>query len=238
MEIKNEVKYEKIEKFIIGKIKNQEYMPNQKIPSENHLAKMFNVSRMTARKSIENLVSKNYVYKIERQGSFVANHDEKSEIVLDEMIGFKKRTLREGKNPSTKVLKFELKKPNNILRKKMSLGSQEKVYYFEISRYMNNEPIVFEIGYMPERLLKLEKKDLENSLHEFIYKNQLEIKKMKKEYMAIVPSKKIKDVLRLKSNSAVFKVEFTSFTRTDDIVEYAKVYYNQDKYKFVHIIKN
>jgi len=232
----NVTKYERIEKFIAKKIKNEEYMPNEKIPSENELAKIFNVSRMTARKAIENLVSKNYLYKVERQGSFVANHNEKSEIILDEMIGFNERVIREGKNPSTKVLKFQLKKPSKLIREKMLLTEKDKVYYFERSRYIDDEPIAFEIGYMPERLVKLRERDLESSLHEFLSRNKLEIKKMKKEYMAMVPDNKIKNILKLKNNTAVFNVEFTSFIDSAEVVQYTKVYYNQNKYKFIQFI--
>ncbi len=232
----NNAKYTRIEKFIVNKIKNEEYEADKKIPSELDLAKRFNVSRMTARKAIENLVSKNYLYKVERQGSFVVNHNEKSEILLDEMIGFNKRVLRDGKNPSTKVLKFELKKPDNLIKEKMFLTDQDKVYHFERSRYIDNKPIAFEVGYMPQRLVELSKKDLESSLHEFISRNKLEIKKMKKEYMAMVPDNKIRDILELKNNTAVFNVEFTSFIKSSEVVQYTKVYYNQNKYKFIQFI--
>ena len=77
--------------------------------SENTILEVFSVSRMTARKAIQNLVSRGYLYQRRGSGTFVANREDKIELYLDEMIGFTDRLRKQGKNPATKVLKFEVK---------------------------------------------------------------------------------------------------------------------------------
>ncbi len=232
----DKLKYMEIEEYILKKIKNEEYDPDEKIPSELDLAKMFNVSRMTARKAIENLVSKNYLYKIERMGTYVRNNSKKTEIYLGEIVGFDKRMKREGKNTSTEVLKFELKLPNRLVMKKLSLDEGQKVYYYERLRLVENEPFAFEIGYIPEKFAKLSVEDLGSSIYKFMEKNQLKIKSLKKEYLAIVPDAKIRDVLKIRNNTAVFKIEYTNFIQSGEVFQYTKVYYNQNKYKFIQVI--
>ncbi len=232
----DQLKYLEIEEFIIKKIKNEEYIADEKIPSELDFAKMFDVSRMTARKALENLVSKNYLYKIERKGTYVKDNDEKSEINLDEIVSFEKRVKKEGKLAETQVLKFELKKPNKLIVKKMNLEKDEKVYYYERVRLIDKEPFALEIGYIPERFAKMKQEDVRGSIYEFMGQNNLKIKSLKKEYIAIVPDSKIKEILNIRNNIAVFKIEYANIIQGDEMFQYTKVYYNQNRYKFIQIV--
>ncbi len=49
------------------------YSPGDRIPSENELAKMFNVSRLTARKAIEKLVNERLLVRVQGIGTFVSD---------------------------------------------------------------------------------------------------------------------------------------------------------------------
>ncbi len=64
--------YQIIEDYLREKITNV-YSPGDRIPSENELARMFNVSRLTARKAIERLANKGLVVRIQGLGTFVAD---------------------------------------------------------------------------------------------------------------------------------------------------------------------
>ncbi len=64
--------YQIIEDYLRKKIM-ETYSPGDKIPSENELAKMFGVSRLTARKAIEKLVNEGLVVRIQGLGTFVAD---------------------------------------------------------------------------------------------------------------------------------------------------------------------
>jgi len=73
-----------------------------KLPGERVLAKTFEVSYMTLRKAIENLVAKGVLYKIPTQGTYVSN----PETSIDEM-------------PVSELRQeiLELRKANQILQK-------------------------------------------------------------------------------------------------------------------------
>ena len=87
-----EASYKKIAKFIIDEISKGNYKAGDRIPSENKLATLFGVSRMTARKAIDNLVYDGIVVRIAGLGTYVAEgakylHNDKFRvgIIMDDL---------------------------------------------------------------------------------------------------------------------------------------------------------
>ncbi|HOJ88633.1 MAG TPA: GntR family transcriptional regulator [Pseudothermotoga sp.] len=62
--------------YVRNRILSKELKPGDKVPSENELARMFNVSRLTARKALENLEYESMVTRIQGLGTFVASAQE------------------------------------------------------------------------------------------------------------------------------------------------------------------
>ncbi|HCS75651.1 MAG TPA: GntR family transcriptional regulator, partial [Clostridiales bacterium] len=69
-------KYFQLKKAIIRKIEEEEYLPGGLIPSERELMEQYQVSRITVRKAIDELVVEGYLYKIQGKGTYVKT-DEK-----------------------------------------------------------------------------------------------------------------------------------------------------------------
>ncbi|SOC38202.1 FadR/GntR family transcriptional regulator [Salinicoccus kekensis] len=69
------IKKEKLSDIIftqlVTMIRNQEYIEGEKLPSENDLAKYFNVSRVPVREAISKLVSVGYVESHQGKGSYI-----------------------------------------------------------------------------------------------------------------------------------------------------------------------
>ena len=160
------MKYDEIEDYILLNINTGVYKSGQKIESENNLSSKFNVSRMTVRRAIENLIHSNYLYREQGKGTFVKNHEDKLSIFLNEIIGFSERAKRQNLHASTKILKYNLIRPNKSIQDILLLPENENVYYVERLRYINDEALVLEITYIPEKYV--DKSELEvffNSKH-------------------------------------------------------------------------
>ena len=56
---------------ITEKILSEEYQVNDKLPTESKLMEMYNVSRFTVRRAVDELEKENYVYRIQGGGIFV-----------------------------------------------------------------------------------------------------------------------------------------------------------------------
>ncbi|MFC3884688.1 GntR family transcriptional regulator [Bacillus songklensis] len=68
--------YKQIQKYIADNIQQKRWAVNSKIPSENELAEQFNVSRITIKKALDDLVEERIIYRIQGKGSFVASNME------------------------------------------------------------------------------------------------------------------------------------------------------------------
>ena len=227
-----------IEEFLLENIKKNVYLPGEKIESENELVKKFKVSRMTCRKAIENLVQRNYLYKIKGKGTYVKDNSKKHLIYINETIGFSERTKRENLNPITKVLKYEERVPEERIREKLRIKKSEKIVYLKRLRFINNEPVVVEITYIPKKFINEKKlNEFFESKYNYALGENYKIVEMQKEFMGILPSRDIKELLEIKDNVPVFKQEITSVLDDGEIFEYTKAFYNQERYKFLEILK-
>jgi|ASRP01.1.fsa_nt_gi DNA-binding GntR family transcriptional regulator len=232
-------KYEKIEKFILKGITNGTYKPDEKVPSENKLAESFKVSRMTARKALDSLVTKGYLYKIKCKGTYVKDRENRENIYLDEMIGFTDRVKRSGRIPKTEVKTFEIKKPSKNSANKLKISLDEDIFYIERIRYIDDEPVILEITYMPVKVSPdLTKKEIKNSKYAYLRDHDHKITEMIKEYIPVIPNPEVRKMLLLDKNMAMFKKELVSILENNSIFEYTKIYYNQNKYRFLQITKS
>ncbi|MDC2889098.1 histidine utilization repressor [Psychrosphaera algicola] len=66
-------KFELIKKYILEKIESGEWQENAPVPSENKLAEEFSVSRMTARRALEELSQKDILVRTKGSGTYVAS---------------------------------------------------------------------------------------------------------------------------------------------------------------------
>ncbi|SFD51805.1 GntR family transcriptional regulator, arabinose operon transcriptional repressor [Paenibacillus catalpae] len=65
-------KYQLVKDYVLAQIENQEITKDDRIPSESEFSKMLNVSSITVRKALSELVNEGVIYRIRGKGSFVA----------------------------------------------------------------------------------------------------------------------------------------------------------------------
>ncbi|MGL5545320.1 MAG: GntR family transcriptional regulator, partial [Cetobacterium sp.] len=143
-----------VENYILNKIENREYLPENKISSENELLKIFNISRMTARKAIQNLVQRGYLYQKKGSGTYVSSSENKLNIIFDDLIGFTEKMNNLNIKSHSLILDFETVLANPSLAKIFNLDSKTPLYRITRLRFGNNEPLVLERTFMPQCIFK------------------------------------------------------------------------------------
>ncbi len=66
--------YIQIVDYLISLIESKEILPGEKLPTELELMERFNVSRITAKRALEELKNKGLIYRKKGQGSFLNNN--------------------------------------------------------------------------------------------------------------------------------------------------------------------
>jgi DNA-binding GntR family transcriptional regulator len=200
---------------------------------------MFDVSRMTARKALDQLVTRGYLYKIKGKGTFVVDRLNRNVVYLDEIIGFTERVRRSGRTPKTEVIDFERRIPVEHVRSRLKMAKGEEIYYIRRVRYIDNEPVIMEITYMPVGVSPdLTKEAVEVSKYAYLRETGHWIETMVKEYIPVMPGPDIREILGVDKQMAMFKTELVAMLDTGAIFEYTKIYYNQNKYRFLQVTKN
>ena len=64
--------YAQLEAILRAQSATEEFVPDQRIPSENELNRMYGVSRMTARGVLTTLVNDGLLFRVPGKGTFVA----------------------------------------------------------------------------------------------------------------------------------------------------------------------
>lgn len=143
----NQAAYLDIKDQLIKQINNGQYAENESLPSERVLSIEFGVSRMTARKAIDQLEKEGYVERIARKGTFVKS---KKLIRNAELSGFGDALRDQGlKNVHSIELRKRTTKANEFLAAKLKIKVGDPVYILTRLRLADDTPYAIEITHIP-----------------------------------------------------------------------------------------
>ncbi|NLN50309.1 MAG: GntR family transcriptional regulator [Acholeplasmataceae bacterium] len=225
--------YQIIENEIKEQIQSKKLKEGDLIPSENQLTEIYNVSRMTVRQALNNLVNDGYLYKHKGRGTFVAPR--KIEKSIQGVRGFTEEMEGLGKVVSSKVVKFLVLEPSEEIREKLFLKEDEKAIYVERIRYGDKMPILFETLYIPQNLFKdLTAADMEESFYTYIEKEKgYRVSHCVQSIEAQMPKSKHAEMLKINKNMPVLKIIRNTFLNNGRPFEYVISIYRSDQYRFV-----
>jgi hypothetical protein len=229
-------KYFIVKKAIVENIDNELYRSNEAIPSEKRLMELYNVSRITIRKAIDELVTEGYLYKIQGKGTYV-KADEGSNNLFS-ITSSTEDVQRMGMTPSkkTKINKVESASPKRA--KSLEISTDDLVEVIGRISYADNEPLNYTIAFLPEKIFPgLIEHDLEKeSLYKLINdKYGIRITKARRTIEAVLAKDEIAKYLELEEGMPVilFRCVTYGIVNGKEIpIEYFKCYYRTDKYKF------
>ncbi len=227
---KIETKYQKIKKDIENKINTGEFKSGEKIPSERKLCELYNISRMTARQAVNELVKEGIVYREKGRGTFVSSPN-----FLQRNVKSFTDTLRErGFNPSTNIIEFStvynLRDISNI----MEVPYETKFYKLKRLRLGNELPMALETVYIQkDRCLGLHKYDISKSLYEVLEEHYgYKVENISCDIDACIANNIMMKVFNMKKARALLKITGISYTSNGEKLFYEESYYRPDLYKY------
>lgn len=229
-------KYFIVKKAIVENIDNDLYHSNEAIPSEKKLMELYNVSRITIRKAIDELVTEGYLYKIQGKGTYV-KADEGSNNLFS-ITSSTEDVQKMGMIPSkkTKISRIEFASPKRA--KALEISTNDQVEVIGRISYADSEPLNYTIAFLPEKIFPgLTEHDLE---HESLYKlindqYGVRITKARRTIEAVLAKDEISKYLELEEGMPIILFRCVTYgivNGKETPIEYFKCYYRTDKYKF------
>ena len=150
-------KYTIIKQYICEHIESGEWPQNAKVPSENELTQQFDVSRMTARRALQELTEQGILVRSQGAGTFVATF--KSQSSLLEIRNISDEISERGHQHKAKQLLLISTAVTEEIAILLNLKNNEDVFYSEILHYENDEAIQLEqrfvnVSLVPDYLLQ------------------------------------------------------------------------------------
>ncbi|MEH7381161.1 GntR family transcriptional regulator [Bacillus sp. JJ1533] len=223
--------YFQIEQGIREKIEKKELKPGDMIPSEREYAEKFQISRMTVRQAINNLVNEGYLERVRGKGTFVAV--KKIEKNTQKLTSFSEDMLSRGLKPATKVLSFKIIEADSLIASRLKVEIGAEVYKIERLRLADQQPMAFEVFYMSQDLVPgLTWEVAEHSIFGYAEEIGLHITSGVQELEATTAQKREASALGIKVGAPILYFQQTSYLEDQQPLEFVKSYYRGDRYKY------
>lgn len=164
-------KYYWLKRILIEKIEMEEFKSNVPILTERELMEQFQVSRITVRKAIDELVKEGYLYKIQGKGTYVKDDNYNQD--LFEITSCTEDVLKLGKKPEKSIIISEVIKADTKRAKTLNITTDDNVFCLGRVTFADGEPLNYTLTYLPEKIfLGIERYDFKiESLYSLIQKN-------------------------------------------------------------------
>lgn len=210
---------------LIHMIEKGELNPGDKVVSERELSEQLNISRITARLAIQELLKSGLVFREQGLGTFVAESKMRN---VQGFTSFTEDMKKRGLKPGSHVLMQEVLPADDSIANVLHVRSGDPVLHLVRLRLADERPIAIQYHDLPARLVPgLDKEDLTNQslfaiLREkyFLYPEWTE---------AVVEASAASQVeaqlLGLKPGEPVLAVKGLTFTNSFELVESVRTLY-------------
>lgn len=219
--------------YLMNMLKSGEMNPEENLPPEEELRKIFSVSRTTIRRALEHLLNQGLLYRKQGKGTFWT--PKAFGIREEKLSGINREIFNITGKTSVKVLASERAMGSQEVRNFLQLPEGEEVVIFRRVRFTGTEPMSYTVNYLPEKIGSR----IENShLQEMTMLETLEnvcgigLTVVKHEVEVTRASSEIAAHLGIAVLDPVLTVNTTVFEKENQPVEIVWSYFVENKYKF------
>jgi GntR family transcriptional regulator len=139
--------YFQIQSQLTERIRSGTLRTGQALPGEEELARIFGVSRMTARQALQGLKSQGMAHRERGRGTFVV--EPKVEKDITNRMGFSAEMRSLGKRPTAQILDREVRPAAPRTAERLGLAPGASVYMLRRLRFADDKPLAIEEVSLP-----------------------------------------------------------------------------------------
>jgi GntR family transcriptional regulator len=223
-----------IRQSIQQKITEGHWLPEARIPTEEELARQYNVSRMTVRQAIQKLVERGFLYRRRGVGTFVS--PVRMERDLSRLTSFSEDAAALGFEVRSKVNEIKIAPASGEVAQHLKLGTQDLVIRVERLRRHDDTPVALQTIWVPERLCPELTDPGVAGGSVYAYFEQVRNYRLGwgiENIGALAPSDEEKAMLEMPETAALFIVHRTTLLDDGTPVEFSETRYRSDQQAFM-----
>lgn len=206
--------------------------PNSSLPPERELAEITDLSRVTVRKAIHELVLDGLVEQLQGSGTFIRNPVAKMEQSLSHLTSFTEDMARRGMVTTSKWLERGVFAPTEREAEVLGLAEGEEVARIYRLRETGGRPMALERASLPLDILP-NPLDVKTSLYEVLGHHGMRPVRAVQKISAINIEIREADLLGVVEGAAGLSIERISYLENGRVAELTRSLYRGDAYDFV-----
>lgn len=229
--------YYTIKTDIKNKIKKGEYKPGDMIPTERALCDHYDVSRVTIRKAIDELINENVIERSFGKTAIVKPEQVRRDI--NKLTGLYEELKAAGIMCSTYTLSNSIVRASEKTAAKMGISEGDKLAKICRIRYADGKPLCYQKSYInAEYCPGLENADLNSGSLYGIMESEygLRITDAVQSIGACMPSFRIAALLKIRQEP-MLKIKRTAYLENGECLELSYSYYIAERYNLTMKLK-
>lgn len=232
--------YAQLKEKIISDINNETLKYGDKIETEQEIMKKYNLSRITVRRAISELVAEGYLIKKQGKGTFVIKNKIERKIINTsdslKIMSFTKELKENNIKASSKIIELKIIPGIEEFNQKLGLTKNSKLIFMKRVRYANDSPMTIEENYFSyDKFKGLLEEKIEGSLYELLEKkyNVIPTRSSRQEIEIVKSDEEQSKLLNVPTFEPLFYFSGVTYDENDIPIHIAKRYIIGSKYKFI-----
>lgn len=229
--------YKQLKEKILQDISDQIYRPGDKIPSQNELAKLYEVSRVTVKQALNELIYSGILSTQKGKGTFVKDLPF-NKYTNNRLEGFTESIEKIGYKAYTKVVDVTAIEANKYLATKLQVEIGHPIILLKRIRMINGVPMSLDISYLNKSMISnieftkefLENKSLYRLLRE---KANIKFSYAEEKINAVLSDVETSELLKISKGEPILFIKRKTYTRDNIPIEFCENYVRSDAYNIV-----
>lgn len=143
--------YAQVKEVLFEYVKSSGLPPGEFLATEEQICRQLNISRVTVRKAIDELVMEGLLQRKKAKGVYIAKPKIK-EGMLQSLDGLYNYMTSKGGKPISKVLEYKKELPGKEIAEILRLEENDTILLIKRLRFFDNEPFVISYNYLPTKI--------------------------------------------------------------------------------------
>ncbi|MEP1444606.1 MAG: histidine utilization repressor [Paraglaciecola sp.] len=222
-------RFVQIKSALLDKIEHGEMRPGDKVQSENQLAELFGVSRMTARRALTELVTEGILARSQGLGTFVSDSRPMSSIL--EIRSIDDEIIQRGHLYANKVLTVDTVTATEQQCVWLGVATNSVVFHTKVVHLENGLPIQLEDRIVnPELAPQYIQQNFTLTTANHYLSKIAPLTEAEHSVEAILPNNELANILDIATSQPCLKISRRTYS-SKGVVSYARLYHPGNRYR-------